>query len=99
MVTHRSVMRIQKRAPSLVAQRRRQLSRSDDVGEEHRGQDAVDFNNGTVSSQELANFLDGRLRSKREGVARSQLDKPGIGDVVGNISAMCIRNLQVFSAV
>jgi hypothetical protein len=59
-------MGIEEGAPTLIPQRCGPLRGADDVGEQQGGEDAIDFDLGTLAGQELDDLLDRTSGSPRK---------------------------------
>jgi hypothetical protein len=57
LLAHGSIVSIQGQTPALVAERRGLRGRSNDVGEEHGGEDPVDGDHGPLAREELSNLV------------------------------------------
>jgi hypothetical protein len=87
---HDPVMRVEEGAPWTVGQCRGALGRAYDVGEEHGGEDAVDFRDRPHAGKELLGLAQHRLSvtHEEEVVLARQLHILRLPDVVGEVAAV-----------
>ena len=84
-----------------VAERGRALGRADDVGEQHRRQDAVGLRRRAHPGQELLDLVGerGRIARHEQVVVARELDEPRARDPLGDVAALLDVDVAVADAV
>src|SRR5262245_54024320 len=101
LLANEDVMLGEELAPPPVAQRRRLLGGTDDVGEEHRGEYAVRLGDVSDAGQEFLDLIQDGLRvaTPRQVVDARELHVPGTVDVLGEVATEADIDSSVATAV
>src|SRR5439155_22834742 len=83
LLAHEGMVAGEPYAPGAVAEPRRGLGRTDDVGEQHGSEHAIDVGNGPHAGQELLDLIENGILVADPGqmIGAGELDQPRAGNV------------------
>ena len=100
LLAHGPVVIVEERTPVVIAEGSRALGGSDDVGEQHSREDAIDLDRQPLARQEVGGLVgdDVEVGDEAEAAARD-LDKGRAGNVLGEVATVCDRQEQTLDDV
>ena len=98
---HYAVVHLEQFSPTTIAERRRALRRSDDIGEQDRREDTFLFRHRARPGEELLYVIDDRVcvSDTDEVVHAWQLHKPRAGNLLGHVAGLLDAYYPVVSSV
>src|SRR5215207_4735916 len=100
LLAYLSVVIIEAGPPSVIAQRRSLFCRTDDVGKQHGGEEAIELHDRPLAGQELCNFVrNGVPRWGDREIATGKVNELSPVDVFGKITPERNRYERTFIGV